>query len=618
MRQARRGTGGRRTIEPLERRRLMAATLYAAGGGAYLTEFDPNTGAVIATVTPPAGTGAAGVTAVAAAPDGDVFAIDAGTGDVLRVGGTTHAAAVFLAAGAGGLGTPVGLTVAADGSVVVADANAVYRFTAAGTLASRVATGTNAAVLTGTDGTVYAVQTYDNIHYVGYTIAAFGPAAGTATGRAPLFTDDHILTGEVEDSGGFTVGGDGRLYAVRSSGGPLGTGDDVASFDPAVGYSSGVYVPVAGVARYDTDPVAVDSTGDLFAVDSAGGIDRRSAATGDVTAAGLIPAGATAYNHLVLAPLPAAVDPAAIPFGHGKVARSGKVTARLTGPGSGYLVPAADGTVSVTVTGTTARSTLTLAGRAGVAVDGIHADGPLANLTVAGNGSLAGTSTVSGTVDRLTIGTLAGTLTLFGTAAPVRAAAVHTLAANAVLTAVVPITTLTTAAVAAGAQVMAPSVGTLRSAGTFGGTLHVTAADLGLGRATFRSLAGATLLAAGSIGSIRVAGDVVGTGIFAGNSALTPGTANLAQIGAAGTIASFVQPARAAFADSAIVGSSLGTILAGAASSTTGNLVGVAAYHIDAVRLSPLTGGGVVRDPAQAPDSPDVLANGPVVVQIYP
>lgn len=618
-------------VDRLEPRRLMAATpaLYAAGGGAYLTEFDPGTGAVVATVTTPAGTGTGGVTAVAADPGGDAFVIDTASSDVLRVAAGTAAATVFVAAGTGGLGAPVGLAVAGDGTVVIADKAAVFAFTPGGKLAGKRAAAGAVAVNAGPDGLIYVTAvSVSSSGFTGYATQRYTPAGLIPVGTAFSSGTDYRTSG---GSIGASIGGDGLLYAVDDVyfGDYVGPNDRNATASTYAATTGTFVAAVAldGLGGSD-NKVAVDAAGDLYANAPDGGIDVRSAATGAVVRE-LVPGhGATLpYGTLFYVPVTVPALPSGATFtsrATGRIRTSaGRVTARLQGPGTGRLLvdPAAANGFLVELSGTTARSALTITEAGGTSpLDQLQADAAVGAVVAAGV-PVDGAMSFAGTVGRLAVGDLAGDVTVGKGTAAARVTA-GAVAAGSSLTTAAPVASIAFTSWAAGtdanpSRISAPSIGTLDCRGAFSADLGLTGSRSDLKRATFGSLAGATITAVGGIGTIRVDGDVADTLVNAAPGGTVPGDP-IATFGTpAESLAAFVQPASATFADSRVAAYSIGRVSTGTAVSADGDAFGVAGHVIGTVTMPPLNGGRPLRHPTAAAGTIVAAVDGQVVVQVF-
>jgi subtilisin family serine protease len=176
-----------------------------------------------------------------------------------------------------------------------------------------------------------------------------------------------------------------------------------------------------------------------------------------------------------------------------------RVTLRLSGPGTGlatFLGAAADPS-SISLSGTTLRSALSIIASRGTSISNLTVSGSLGSISAATT-SISGASSISGSLQSAKIGAASGTLEISGTAvAPVLSIVA---ASNLALTSAAVIKSLTSTTWAetnAGtSSLTAPAIGTL-TVKTFAANLHLTAA-------------GATNLATGSLGV------ATGTWSFAG------------------------------------------------------------------------------------------------------
>ena len=599
-------------IERLDARRLMAATpaLWAAGGGAYLTEFDPTTGAVLATVTPPAGTGTAGITADAADADGDLFVVDTSSGDILRVDGMTHVASVFVAAGTGGLTDPIGVAVARDGVVAAIDQATLYAFSATGGLLAKVTTGQaadyqvsdNVGVAAGPDGLFYLFQLAPRLtsaatNFAGqrYEPSTLAKVGSTVAERSDPSTNSSPVA--------YDFGAGGTLYFTENEF-YAPNGQDVIPLDLSSDRSINGGVSVGALAP-SSDQVAVDATNDIFVASSTGGIDVRSAETGDVIRSLASPAAGTEFGLPVYVPTNPPNPPGSVAFDRRHVAHlvtsEGTVTARLSGPGSGLASPDPTGAagVTLTLTGTTAATAISLAVPADAMLERLASPGPI--------GSLFGPRVV-----------LAGDVSIGGTT-PVRVS-LGAVTAGSSLTAVGPIESLAVASWAAGtaddpSTVTAPSVGSLVCRGSFSADVVLTSPDLSLARASFGSLSGASIQTAGSVGTVRVAGNVTDSRFEV--DATATATTQIATFGdAVVRLGRFTQRWTATFSDSQIAAYSIGTASLGRATSTDGTLTGVAGRLIAAVRIHTLQGGRPLRQ-LDGLTQPVLYDEANVVVQVF-
>ena len=201
-----------------------------------------------------------------------------------------------------------------------------------------------------------------------------------------------------------------------------------------------------------------------------------------------------------------------------------KVTVAMTGPGGAQIVflgtdPVATNAFELSLTGTTSASNLTVsvAGGGQTTVQSVIINGSL-NTLQGKSLNVQGQVTASGTINTLNVGYLAAaTVTLGGTTAS-RPVSINALrAVDTSITSGAPIRTLT-----AGAYIntvptvpdliTAPSVGTLRVGGTFGGQVVTTGA---VKVVQIAGLFSGSIQAAGGIGSV-VAGSLDGATLSTG------------------------------------------------------------------------------------------------------
>ena len=624
----------RQGLEALEPRRLMAATptLYAGGGGAYLTEFDPTSGAVIATITPPAGTGSAGVGAMATDQGGDAFVVDEATGDVLRVDAASHAATVFIAAGTGGLGAPVGLAVTGDGSVCAVDATGLFRYTSAGQFVSRFDTTdtadappyVNHGLAAGPDGLLYDVQEQPtSVGFDSFRVQRYAATADVAIGSPfPVAGDVRFE----EPSPGLAFGADGNLYTATTeidTGAGAGRAVTVAAYSPVTG-SAGATVNLDGVGG-TSNSLGVGAGGNVYVVNAEGGIDVRGQSDGAVASTLVAPpASGDAYGPLFYGPTPVPTVPSPVTFG-GRVAgryttAAGAVTVTLRGPGTGRLSfdAGSAGRVALSLSGTTRASVVTIAAARAAPLADIAVEGSLGRLS-ASHGDLSGPLTVSGSAGRVTLGDLSGSVSVGG-ASGAAYLTFGDVAAGSSITSAVPIAALTVrsweppSSLLEVSAITAPSIGTLVSRGPFAADVTLSAAGTSLGRGSFGSLSDAIIQTAGSIGRVTV-GDVTGSEVTAGVAAGLAGlpTAATDFTNAAARLDAFVQRPKATFSDSQIAAYAIGTAMLGTTTSDDGTTAGVAAHSIATARVPPLAGGKVVRHLDAVAES---IVSGDIVLRL--
>ncbi len=275
-----------------------------------------------------------------------------------------------------------------------------------------------------------------------------------------------------------------------------------------------------------------------------------------------------------------------------------KVTVGLTGPGSGTIVflgsdSVATNAYELSFTGTTAASnvSVSVSGTGQTTVNSIVVDGSLNALSAKAVNVQQGVVSISGTINSLVAGYLSATAVTLGGSATSRPASVNIRrAVDTSITSGAPIRTLVAGAYidttpATPVYITAPSVGTVRVAGNFGGTIRTSGmvaalqvggaltggveSDLGIGSVVADSISGAVLTAG--------AGSSTGT---VADTTFTNANATIGRI-----------QVKSTFSDSLIAGSHVGRVTLGSVdSSASGSPFGIVGSHIASLKTTTSSG----------------------------